>query len=240
MTIYEREALFDQLDDAFDALKSYMYDAVSQEELHEVELGLFRRLQVMGRTALGCFIAESGSGYEEGHPPEAETGEPMEYKGTVDSPYMSIFGEVWIPRAGYQHPRGGYVYPIDVHLNSPGNKFSYLLQKWLQTSAAEDDFQTGVDRFNEIFDFSLLPEVPQRLGHPISAYVSPFYEQADAPDPDTEGSHLAISGRWQRRSDLAFGTDRLSRSGGCPPSPSWQRRKTWGEERVRGHGRLLI
>ena len=194
-TIYQKEALFDQLDETFEALKSYLYDAVGHEELHEVELGLFRRLQLLGRTFLECFIAESGSGYEEGSPPLSEMGAPMKYKGipTPFSPYMSIFGEIRIPRAAYQHPSGGYVYPIDAHLNLPESKFSYLLQKWLQASAVEMDFQTAVDRFNEIFDASFLPEVPQRLGFPISAYVQAFYEQDDAPEAETEGSHIAVS-----------------------------------------------
>jgi len=117
----------------------------------------------------------------------------MAYKGTVDSPYVSIFGQIRISRAAYAHPDGGRVYPIDAQLNLPAHKYSYVLLKWLQASSADADFRSAVNRFNEIFAFSFFPELPQRQGLPIAAYVEPFYDQIAAPSPHTEGSHIAIS-----------------------------------------------
>ena len=192
-TIYEKETMLASLDEDFADLKSALYDAVGQEALHAVEEMLFRRLQRLGQALLEWFIAESGTGYQAGNPPLSETGVPLAYKGTVCSPYMSIFGEVAIQRAGYAQADGGYVYPIDAQSNLPDRKYSYLLQKWLQAGACETDFRQAVDRFNEIFDASFFPEVPQRMGLPIAAQVDPFYAQVDTPDPETEGSHLAIS-----------------------------------------------
>lgn len=192
-TIYEKEAMLNQLDGAFADIKSYILAAVGHDELHEVEQTLFRQLQLLGRSMLECFVAESGTGYEAGNPPLSEAGVPLEYKGTVDSPYFSIFGEIQIGRAGYAGPSGGYVYPVDAQLNLPARKYSYLLQKWLQASATDMDFRTTVERFNEIFDFSFFPEVPQRLGESIAAQVTPFYAQVAAPAPETEGSHLGLS-----------------------------------------------
>lgn len=192
-TIYEKEALFGQLNQDFADLKRSICDAVGHYDLHEVEQTLFRRLLLLGRTLLECFVAESGSGYEADNPPLTPAGVPMPYKGTVESPYVSIFGEIQIPRAGFAHPDGGYVYPLDAQLNLPARKYSYLLQKWLQASATENDFRNAVERFNEVFDCSFCPQVPQRLGVPLAEYVEPFYDQAEAPHPETEGSHLAIS-----------------------------------------------
>jgi len=193
MTIDEKEGLFEKLDEAFEGLKGYILGAVGQEDLHQVEQTLFRRLQRMGLLSLECFVAESGSGYETGHPPLTEEGEPMRYKGTVDSPYFSIFGEISVSRAAYAHPDGGYVYPIDAKLNLPAHKHSYLLVKWLQKSAAQENFREAISGFNEVFDFSFFPELPQRLGGDLAAYVEPFYQQIQAPAPETEGSHIAVS-----------------------------------------------
>lgn len=111
MTLGEKEALFEKVDEAFDDLKAYVVGAVGREELHEVERSLFRRLQRMGRLFLEGFVAESGSGYEAGNPPVTEEGQPMRYKGRVDSPYFSIFGEISIPRAAYAHPDGAMCIP---------------------------------------------------------------------------------------------------------------------------------
>lgn len=193
MTIQEKEGLVEKLDEAFDDLKGYILCAVGREELHQVEQTLFRRLQRMGLLSLERFVAESGSGYEAGHPPLTEEGQPMRYKGTVDSPYFSIFGELSIPRSAYAHPDGSYVYPIDAQLNLPSHKHSYLLVKWLQASAAKENFREAVSGFNEVFGFCFFPELPQRLGGDLAAYVAPFYQQVQAPLPHTEGSHIAVS-----------------------------------------------
>ena len=195
MTIYEKETLFESVDETFAEIKAYIEGAIEQEDLHEVEQNLFRRLQRLGRGFLETFVGLSGTGYEAGHPPLSEAGQPMVYKETdaEGSPYLSIFGEVRIYRAGYAHPDGGRVYPIDAQLNLPAHKYSYLLLKWLQVSSADQDFRSAVDRFNEIFDFSFFPEVPQRQGLPIAEYVESFYEQVEAPPPETEGSHIALS-----------------------------------------------
>ena len=195
MTIYEKETLFESLDDTFTEIKAYVEGAIGQAELHEVEQNLFRRLQGLGRGFMETFVALSGTGYEAGHPPLSEAGQPMVYKGTdaEGSPYLSIFGEIGIYRAGYAHPDGGRVYPIDAQLNLPDHKYSYLLLKWLQASSADQNFRSAVDRFNEIFDLSFFPELPQRQGLPIGEYVESFYEQVEAPRAETEGSHIALS-----------------------------------------------
>lgn len=193
-TIYEKEALFESLDEVFAQIKGYVVEAVDQgEALHEVEQNLFRRVQQLGCTFLQTFVTLTGSGYEAGNPPLTEEGIPMRYKGTVNSPYVSIFGEITIGRAGYAHPDGGLVYPMDAQLNLPEHQYSYLLLKWLQSASAEQDFRKAVNRFNEIFDFSFFPELPQRQGLPIADAVEPFYAQVEAPHPETEGSHIALS-----------------------------------------------
>ena len=192
-TIYEKEALFESLDEAIAQIKEYVMGAVGKEELHEVEKNLFRRIQDAGRRCLETFVTLSGSGYQADHPPLTEEGVPMRYKGIVNSPYVSVFGQITISRAAYTLPEGGRFYPIDAQLNLPEHQYSYLLLKWLQADSAEQDFRQAVNRFNEVFDFSFFPELPQRQGLPIAEYVEPFYDQIEAPQAETEGSHMAIS-----------------------------------------------
>ena len=165
------------LDEEFADLKSTLAEAVGHQALHEVELMLFRRLQQLGRGLLEWFVAETGTGYEAGHPPCSETGIPMVYKGTESSPYWSIFGEITLQRAGYARPEGDYYYPLDGQLNRPACKYSYLLQQWLQAEASEMGFRQAVAQLNRIFGWSLSADVPQRLGFPLAAQVDPFYAQ---------------------------------------------------------------
>ncbi len=135
----EKEALFESLDEAFAQIKEYVVGAVGQEELHEVEQTLFRRIQRVGRGFLEAFVALSGDGYEALNPPLSEENLPMRYKETVNSSYVSIFGQITIFRAGYAHPDGGRVYPIDATLNLPDHQYSYQgdwdnpkLNRWIR------------------------------------------------------------------------------------------------------------
>lgn len=224
LTIYEKESGFESLDTQYAEIKAYVMGAVGQEAIDGVEKHLFRRLQQLGRGLVEAFVAQSGTGYEAENPPVSEAGVAMEYKETLESPYVSIFGEIRIARAAYAHPEGGRVYPLDAQLNLPDHKYSYLLLKWLQSSSAEQDYREAVDRFNEIFDFSFFPELPQRQGRPVAAYVESFYEQVDPPSPEKEGSHIALSadGKGVRilRSERAD----------TPEEPSGKARRGQGEK----------
>lgn len=193
MTIYEKEALFGQWDESFDQIKKFIFDAVGQEELHEAESEIFRKLQILGRQLLSGFVHLCGTGYEIGQKLESESGVKMRYKGLQEVSYLSIFGQIEINRAAYAHPEGYYIYPIDEELNLPQRKYSYLLQKWIGQDGAHSDFRQAVDRFNAIFDLRLFAPIPQRLTEDIASNVQPFYDQQEAPEPESEGSHLAIS-----------------------------------------------
>ena len=193
MTIYEKEALFDQLDEDFSQIKRFICDAVGQVELHDVEREVFRQLQVLGRQLLSSFVQLYGTGYESDGFLERGSGLKMRYKGRQSVSYLSIFGPIQISRAAYAHADGGYFYPLDEQLSMPGHKYSYLLLKWLGQDAAHHDFRQAVARFNQIFDLSLFPSLPQRLGGEIAEYVASFYDEQAAPDQDMEGSHLALS-----------------------------------------------
>ena len=192
LTIYEKEANFDQIDESFSKIKKLICASVG-EALNEVEGELFRKLQQLGLQLLSCYVDVCGTGYEADHPLESEDGVKMRYKGLQEVSYLSIFGQLCINRGAYAHPNGTYIYPLDERLNLPEHKSSYLLLKWLAQDAAQHDFRQGVERLNEIFDLSLFASVPQRLGREIAEYSEPFYEDQTLPKPEEEGSHLVVS-----------------------------------------------
>ena len=193
MTIAERETVLGKLDTEFAQIKTFVKGAVGHQEIHHVEKELFRQLQLLGRHLLESFIAESGTGYQANNPPRTEDGQALAFKGTTASPYFSIFGEVTIKRARYANAADEYFCPLDVALNLPAQKYSYLLQQWTQAAATESDFRAAADRFNEIFGFSFFPTTLQRITAKGSTAVAAFNQQLEGPALETEGSHLAIS-----------------------------------------------
>ena len=53
MTIYEKESLFESLDETYAEIKAYVEGAIAREELHEVELNLFRRVRIRKSGGVG-------------------------------------------------------------------------------------------------------------------------------------------------------------------------------------------
>jgi len=192
-TMYEEEARWETSDEQFRLLKEYVVNAAGQVQLHEAEEGVYRRLLELGRVLLEQFAAASGTGYTPGVAPQNPAGEPLTYKGLQTVQYLSIFGSVELTRAAYACPDGGYLYPMDGQWNRPAQKYSYLLQKWLQAAASEDDYRQAAERLHEVFGFPLVANVPQRLTQAVGPDVEAYYAQAAPPAAAAEGSHLAIT-----------------------------------------------
>lgn len=191
--IYDIELMKSNSKKIFSELLTYTTDAVCTTELHDFEKNVFEQLQKLGLALMKNFIANSGTGYDAHNPPVNETNQPLRYKGSKESPYFSIFGELTIKRARYQTDAGSYYYPLDSQLNLPAQKYSYLLQKWLQASAVQTNYQKAAELLNEIFDHKLYACTSQRIGKKVSNHVDEFNDQAPAPALESEGSHLGIS-----------------------------------------------
>lgn len=192
-TIYDQEAQWGQSDELYRQLQEFVVEAVTRQELHEVEAALFRRLLMLGQELLRQFVAASGSGYDPNQPLATLDGRRLTFKGIQAVEYLSVFGAIQLSRAAYAQPDGGYVYPMDAQWNRPEQKYSYLLQKWLQTVASEDDYREAAQQLQGLLGLPLMANVPQRLTQAVAAQVEPYYEQVAPPAADTEGRHLLIS-----------------------------------------------
>jgi len=192
-TIYEEETDGETVQVQFAALKAYVVNTAGQVQLHEAEEGIYRRLLALGRALLAQHATAAGTGYTPGQPPATTAGEPLAYKGLQTVEYLSIFGAVPLTRAAYASPAGGYLYPMDGQWNRPAQKYSYLLQQWLQAAASEEDYREAAARLHQVLGFPLVANVPQRLTQAVGLEVEGYYAQTAAPVAATEGSHLAVT-----------------------------------------------
>jgi hypothetical protein len=192
-TIYDKEAMVSKLKNEFATILTYVENAVGHEQIADVEKQVFRQLQHLGLHLVDAFVKQSGTGYQANNPPRSQDGKALEFKGYIESPYFSIFGELKIKRAAYASTANEYFYPLDAQLNLPALKYSYLLDKWILARSAETGHREAVHLLNEVFDFSFFASMPQRLGVKVAKAVDAFYEQSPAPPAESEGSHLAIS-----------------------------------------------
>ena len=192
-TMYDQEALVAQAQQGFEQLETFVVEGAAGQELHEVEAEVYRRLLALGQVLLRQFVAASGTGYDPDEPLATLDGRALTYKGLQHVEYLSVFGSIELTRAAYALPDGGYVYPMDEQWNRPAQKYSYLLQKWLQAVASESDYREAVERLQELLGLGLVPNAPQRLTQAVAAQVDSYYEEADLPPADNEGSHVLIS-----------------------------------------------
>ena len=193
-TLYDKEVLVSNLKADLKQLIAYVEQAAGKEEIHTAEKEIFRQVRHIGYLGLQLFVQECGTGYQADNPPLSEDGKPLRYKDDFDAKYLSIFGELAIPRAGYHDESlHRYHYPLDAQLNLPQEKYSYLLTDWVLSRATETDYRDSVELFNKIFELDLTQAIPQRMCKEVSPSVAPFYEEAEAPPAATEGSHLCIT-----------------------------------------------
>jgi hypothetical protein len=191
--MYEIEEHFESVDAQFSAIKEYVEQSAGKVELHVAEQVIFNKLLQLGLCFIKEYVRNSCPFHDPQAPPVAKDGSVPAYKGTSTRSYFSIFGEFKIERARYLTASGRYWQPLDHRLNLPTEKYSYLLQKWLQTGCTETNYHEAANHFNEIFGFSFRPNALRRITDQVSDEVAPFYDENAAPSRESEGPCIGIS-----------------------------------------------
>jgi hypothetical protein len=176
----------------FTEIQTYIEGEACKQELHEVELQLFRLLQRLGRNLLEQMLARRGTG-KSTEPVYGRDGQVLPYHGVETVRYVSIFGELRVRRAYYWERNRQGVLPLDAELNLPEKKFSYLLQQWTQGLATEMAYEKASAHVAEWLGFPLYHQGVEQVTLETGKAVEAFYEEQPAPKPEMEGSHLGIS-----------------------------------------------
>jgi len=139
-------------------------------ELHKVEEQIFRQALEIGRKGLELFLAKKGTGKN------YYSGEITSHKKEYWK-YISIFGEVNIPRAYFYQPNmNGGVFPIDKDLNLPKKHHSYLLQEWNQMIAVDGNFDKARENISKIFNINVWSKQSEEINRNAASYVDSYYK----------------------------------------------------------------
>jgi hypothetical protein len=161
-------------------------------ELHNVEGELFRRLLKMGRVFLMLFLRSVGTGYV-GRTVTRQDGSVLSYRRTSFRKYLSIFGEVVIPRAYYLKDGEAGVFPLEARLNLPKRMYSYLLQKWMTLWGVKTTYEAAVETVKEFLGLDLAHRPIQRVARDLTPVVNEFSDSSAAPEAEKEGPILIQS-----------------------------------------------
>ena len=178
--------------DKFKDLIEYVTVGSVGSEIHDAELGIFRRLLGLGRTLLELFVASSGSG-DVGPTMQGRDGRVFRRRRTSSRQYLSIFGKILIWRAHYLRDGEEGLFPLDACLNLPEGKYSYLLQDWLTDHAVQTTFGHSVRWVKKIFGLGIPHRGIQRINLDSTETVSEFIDSLELPPVEQERSILVHS-----------------------------------------------
>ena len=190
MEMYDVEGLHVKQRKILQEIYEYVSGAALGKDLYSVESDLFRYVLSMGHAFLCEVIARHGTGKGEG--PITVGDDDLPYHMDKETTYQSVFGEVQINRAYYWSKGEKGFFPLDAELNLPYRRYSYLLDKWVQSSVVEMPYHKSVDRFAELLGIPVTKLGQQNVAREVGSYFTEFYRQKPIFDPATEGSLTGV------------------------------------------------
>jgi hypothetical protein len=173
----------------FNGILDYIVQGAMGQEIHEVEEGIYRRLLRLGRILLELFVLAAGTG-KIGEALIREDGTVFRYLRDSGRKYLSIFGEIKIVRAHYTREGREGLFPLDVTLNLPERKYSYLLQEWVAARAVETSYERAAAWVNKHLHLEMAHRPIQRVSRDCTVAVEEFMESLEPPAAESEGAIL--------------------------------------------------
>ncbi len=190
MEIYALEALRVKQREIFQQISEYVRGKALDQDLYSVEKELFEGMLILGRAFLSEVITRHGTGKADG--PVQVGDEVLPYHLDKEKTYLSIFGEVAINRAYYWSKGEKGYFPLEAELNLPDRRYSYLLDKWVQSTIVEETYEKAVGRFTELLGIPVSKLGQETVAREAGGYFTEFYGQKAPFDPATEGSMIGV------------------------------------------------
>jgi hypothetical protein len=181
----------------FAALQDYVRAAATTgTAVHEVELGLWKRLLALGRQLLGQFFAQVGNG-DQGENltlPDGRRGQRL--AAPHCRPYQSIFGDFELERIVYGSREGQRIeyVPFDAQVHLPQGKFSYVLQDWEQRRVVEQPYQPVAQWVERLFGIDPSVASLEQMTRTLADDVELFWAAAAPPPPASAKQVVVMSG----------------------------------------------
>ena len=169
----------------FEQILSYVQGRAQNQQLNQVEKGIFYSLLKLGATLLMIFLKQKGVG-RKGKAYTDNKGIRRTYHSVKQKKYLSIFGKVSIPRACYWARGCHEIYPLDAELNLPSTEYSYVLQEWGATLGSDEPYEKAANFLKTILEVSLCGSSIETMMQKACSDVSNFYKERQAPDAKSE------------------------------------------------------
>lgn len=178
-----------------DEMVAFVRKAVQDgQTIDKVERNLWHSLLALGQTLLASYVEGVGSG---------DVGESMTYHGRElrrleelhDRRYVSVFGELTIPRYVYgtRETQKHEVVPADAVLGLPEGDFSHLLQEWDQSFCVQGSYGESRQIVERILGLGQSVRSLEQMSVSMATSVEAFRESQPKPPAQEEGSILVLT-----------------------------------------------
>ena len=192
MEIYQIEQVIVERNQLWEDLKQYIEKEATNNQAHEIEENIFKKLLNIGKSLLEEVFMRFGTGKSD-TPVVNKHGEILPYHKTSSRQYQSIFGMIKINRAFYWKKDVPSICPLDAHFNLPERSCSHLLTKWVQNGVAESPYEEVIQRMSDMFGLKLCKRGQEELSQEVAVDVEQFYQEQPLVNQTSEGSLLVAT-----------------------------------------------
>jgi hypothetical protein len=162
--------------------------------IDEVERSLWQSLLALGHTMLAGYVAGVGPG-DVGDTLQHEGRELKRLESPHDRRYVSVFGELRIPRYVYgtRETQKHELVPTDALLGLPEGDFSHLLQEWDQSFCVQGSYEESRRTVGRVLGLGQSVRSLEQMSVSMAASVEGFQESRPKPPAEEEGSILVLT-----------------------------------------------
>ncbi|MBF5058545.1 ISKra4 family transposase [Candidatus Neptunochlamydia vexilliferae] len=179
------EQVIAQAKKQFEDILKYVQEEAQNQQINEVEKGIFRSLLELGLTFLRIFLQQKGVGYK-GRVHLDKEGNERSYHSKKNKKYLSIFGKISILRACYWTKEKGEIYPLDTELNMPKIEHSYVLQEWGAILGSEEPYKKSAKFLETILGIPLWGSTIETIIQRAGIDAPNFYKERQEPFKKSE------------------------------------------------------
>jgi hypothetical protein len=195
MIMSQEQALLKAHEQFQQLLDSVRLAAEQEQRTDQVERDVMRRLLGIGLSVLNSFIARHGDG-DSGPTIETPDGRTLlRLPEPHDRRYVSIFGDLLIPRVVYGTREGQRIegVPLDCALGMPEGEFSYVLEDWVQRFCLKESFAEAGRSLETLLGLRLYSRTLEHMSQAVAGFATPFRESIGPPPADEEGPLLVVT-----------------------------------------------
>ena len=194
--MFDVEKSIAQATGMFNALVGYVRGPGQAHRAYEVEVKVFRDLLAMGLQFMGTWFAGKAGG-DIGPALATQTGQVLPREALKRRRYVTVFGELVLPRWYYHCDGAAGVFPLDEQADLPESTYSYFVQDLLGQGVASKTYDEVLADFEKLFGFRPPKHTLEEMVPGGAADADAYYEALGVPSPETEAELLvaAVDGK---------------------------------------------